>query len=112
MEGLFVDSQHCLRIVTQDWVVYTAAKEDGWLGTLRPTTPASARWITMQSPSHTERGVFDGDDVISWESGDKWHRLRMSYAQWELLTRRRYVPATFVLASYLYESVRSMFARE
>ena len=108
MEGLYVDTQHCLRIVTPEWIVYTAGKEaDGWVGTARPTTPASKHWITLETPTKEHRGIFDGESCISWDDGDKWHRLVVTYAQWDLLTHRRfYVPMTMVVVAYVVRAVR------
>ena len=102
MEGLFVEStHHCLRIITPEWQVLAAARDEGWVGTARCTTPASTRWITLETPTRTYRGVFDGADCIAWDHGEKWHRLRVSCAQWTLLTRRPYVPATLVLVAHV-----------
>ena len=112
MEGLYVDSQHCMRIVTPEWIVYTAGKEEGWAGTIHVTTGASKRWVTLQTPTDTYRGAYDGFDCISWDNGDKWHRLSMSFVQWEFLSRRSYyIPSSFLFASYVYEGMRVMFTR-
>ena len=109
MQGLFVDSTHCMRVVTPEGIVYAASKGDGWMGTVRPST--SKHWITLKTPHHTHVGAFDGVDCVVWENGDKWHRLCISFAQWELLTHRRYTPLTVVFAAYVYAAARAAFRR-
>ena len=70
--------------------------------------PLLLRQCVLRRPLN---GAFDGIDCVAWENGDKWHRLSMSFAQWELLSRRRYVPSSIVLAAYVYDGVRSVLAR-
>lgn len=110
MDGLYVDTHHCLRIVTRDWVVYTASKDDGWVGWMRLTTQTSNKWVTLETEKTACQGVFNGADCILWEDGDKWNRLHVSYAQWDMMTRRPYVPMSFMFASSLYDLMCWVFA--
>lgn len=58
-------------------------------------------------------GLYNGEDCITWEGGDtggdksdkggKWRLLEMSAQQYDVLTRRPYVPLTFTAAKLLME---------
>ena len=106
MHGLFVDAQHCLRVVTPDGVVYATTAEDEWIGHVEmeglDEKVGLFGNVTLTTPHGAVRGVFDGEDCVTWDDGATWHRLNLSATQYHVLRRRTYVPLTFVAASVVY----------
>jgi hypothetical protein len=115
LQGLFVDVEKPrpkLRIITPDFVVYAATEDAlGWIGKIRHATPASKLWVELQTPSGTVRGVFDGADCVAWDDGAKWRRLGVSFDQWDLITRRRYVPLSILLVAAAYTAMQRLATR-
>lgn len=50
-------------------------------------------------------GLYNGVDTIHWDNGQTWRRVKMSGWQFHMLTRRAYVPLTFVAAQALMSFV-------
>ena len=105
MEGLFVDTSCCLKIISTmeenaPYMLHSAStddcEEDGWVGAIHKIGYDGA--IELVSKEHKVRGTFDGNNCISWKGGEQWRRLNVSYLQWLMITRRYYpMPLTFML---------------
>jgi len=115
MEGLYVDQLHCLQIIvkhgSKEWIAYksspTAPSNDPIVTITSKTSP---RLIELHSQKKKLTGFFDGEECITWENGEKWHRMYMSNYQANFLIRRPYIPITFLFmaivcstASHVYE---------
>ena len=55
-------------------------------------------------------GLYNGIDTIQWNNNDTWRRVEMSILQFRLLTRRPYIPLTFVAMGVFQDAVRRGFA--
>ena len=111
MEGLYVDNKHCLQIImpyrNQGWVTYQASNEqkhqEGVVSTICRMS-SSPRLIQL----HADRlvnGVFDGEECIVWDDGEKWHRMHVSMNQMDFMTRRVYTPVTLVALFVVHRMV-------
>ena len=108
MEGVFVDSEHCMRIILpiggDAWEVHCVSRHSGtnventstWTGRIVKIAPSSKTWITFCYGDGSVNGTYNGCDCISFENGDKWYRLHMSSTQYKILTYKPYVPLTFI----------------
>ena len=59
-----------------------------------------------------EKGVYQRDvDAIQWDNGDQWSRIQMSHQQYRMITRRPFIPLTFLAFMMLKDfATRSMEA--
>ena len=118
MDGLFVDNQSCLCIVSETfddpprWNVHCAADAnyDGFNAIIE-SQPSSLKWLQFKSDKYNTQGVFDGHDCIVWEDGNKWRRLKISFDQIHFLRKRPYVPITFVVVYVLKSWFMNVYAR-
>ena len=55
------------------------------------------------------QGVFDGKDCITWNNGEKWRRLRISYDQIQALKYRPYVPLTVHVLYLMYNMIYHVY---
>jgi hypothetical protein len=56
-----------------------------------------------------EQGVFNGVDTIQWSDGARWTRLKVTEPQYRFLTRRPYVPLTFLVFDLICSVVRRLY---
>ena len=107
MHGIYVDAQHCMRLIPHEpqgvdvWNVqgvdhHGTSKYDpeGWEALL---TLSGDDKVVMLREDVAEHGTVKNEDTIVWDNGDVWSRLQLSYMQAYLLTRRPYVPLTMML---------------
>ena len=55
-------------------------------------------------------GFYNGYDCITWPSGGKWRRVKMSFVQYRMLTSRRYVPMTFLAVQFVHRMFTALLA--
>lgn len=108
MEGFYVDTTHCLNIVTlpetvgrdktEQATVYRASSDDprGHCANLTRVSARGARVRLYDGDSWTRDGIYNGSDCIIWNDGTRWHRLKISHTQASLMSRRPYIPMTFL----------------
>lgn len=107
MEGLFVDKQFCVQVVVknrttngEEWIVYHNDGEQDSMKMMKFEEPK----IKLEIHDKINVGMFDQNtNTIHWENGDVWNQLSISYNQWQLFTRRPYVPMTLLLFSIFYD---------
>lgn len=72
----------------------------------------TTRLVTLSHSSlvrmDEEEGVFNGVDTIRWSDGSRWTRLRVTEQQYRHLTRRPYVPLTFLALDLVDSLVRRL----
>lgn len=108
---MYVDANASLILIT------TARQCDGkaveWMAhmpesdVLIKRSGAAVNWITRGDLS----GTYDGAGRITWNDADKWQRLNMSDDQCRVLTRRPYVPLTFIVISLAWSLFAGMADR-
>lgn len=111
MEGFYVDASHCLNIITlpetikkardqtyEQATVYRASSDDpsGRRARLTRDSSQSLRVHLHEGDASARDGVYDGSDRIQWDDGTQWHRIEISHEQASLMTRRPYIPVTFL----------------
>ena len=106
MDGLYVDNNFCVQIVVgnqtnaNEWVVY---HNDGDQDSIKLLQMQDNN-VVLTVQDDVRIGAYnDKQEEIRWETGEVWHRLSISYNQWQLFTRRPYVPLTLMLLSILYD---------
>jgi hypothetical protein len=106
MEGLFIDSNHHLQIVVnnatskQEWVVYY---NDGETDSIKMLIYENGSVFLDKNEDEDEKVGVSEKDTIVWSDGVVWTRVNVSYAQWQFMTRRPYVPMTLILFSLFYD---------
>lgn len=105
-----MDASHCLAIITvsdpkttgEEATVYRASPDDSQ-GIHARLTRASSRSsrVCLSQDDTVCNGVYNGADRITWDDGTKWHRLEISNTQASLMTRRAYIPMTFLFMACL-----------
>ena len=109
MQGLYIDSAHNLKILlpiddhcTQ--VVYYSSEDE-------TNTPhvieKSKHMITWKTGSLCINGNYNGVNCFEWENGDVWNLINISPTQYYMLTRRPYIPLTFILINFIYSSINA-----
>ncbi len=63
--------------------------------------------LTLRVADDTSHGVYDDDSRITWGewSAGTWTRLQASFEQVHILTRRPYIPMTYMLYVTVRECV-------
>lgn len=106
IQGCFVDN--CNRLCTiapsydgHSWIFHRANDdcETGCYGGIIKS-PRCAM-LKMFLEDRELRGVFDGQQVITWNNGTKWTRLKISFDQVRAFRYRPYVSLTWMFISCL-----------
>lgn len=112
MDGVYVNSENemvlvrPLRVNKEHGGVTYSVHGLGWDMVVDASTEGKV--VTDSSKAAS----FDGEDCISWndEMGD-WHRVKMSHAQYRVLTSKPYFPVTLVAVFLLGSTVKFVFDR-
>ena len=118
MDGIFVDNNSRLCLITQthsdanklEWHI-NRADEDNFYGNdgIIKRQRMSAKCVDMYLCKENMQGVFDGKDCITWNNGEKWRRLRISYDQIQALKYRPYVPLTVHVLYLMYNMIYHIY---
>lgn len=105
MDGLYVDTQHRLQIVVcaradDEWTVFYNGDDTAPIKLLAHAPDR----IVMRADGVERIAEETTDECISWSDGDRWHKIDVSYEQWQLMTRRPYVPVTLLMVSLVYDA--------
>ena len=109
MQGLYIDSTHNLKILLpiddhRTEVVDSSEKYE----TKNPhVIEKSKHIITWKTGSLCINGYYNGDNCFKWENGDVWYLINMSPTQQYILTRKPYIPLTFLLVNFIYSSINT-----
>ena len=107
MEGIFIDDNaHFFMVSPTD--------EPDHYSVLTPHNKAiKIRVGTNRKMVHmgNEQGMYNGEDTLVWHNGEKWKRIKMTGMQWHYLSRRPYVPMTYIAYMVLKQfTIRMMTA--
>jgi hypothetical protein len=102
MHGAYVDHQSHMILVSEPDADNT---HEVLTETTRLVTLCHRSLVQMDE----EQGVFNGVDTIQWSDGARWTRLKVTEPQYRFLTRRPYVPLTFLVFDLICSVVRRLY---
>ena len=102
MHGAYVDHQSQMILVSEPDADNT---HEVLTDTTRLVTLCHRSLVQMDE----EQGVFNGVDTIQWSNGSRWTRLKVTESQYRFLTRRPYVPLTFLAFDLIRSVVRRLY---
>ena len=127
--SIYVDHAHTLRVVVpvaekegiHEWNVYCAGRDapgdmytsEGWVEKVFYTELDDSVILHTCDESVIRGQVVQGDEEfgnspVSWENGDEWTPLVVSYLQRRILNYRTYVPTTYLLFVILCNTASAM----
>ena len=109
MQGLYVDDADRLVLVVatgeKEWMVHGVNNDhEGWVGTMIQA-PDGTLTLRVSYDDAATQGSYDTRKILWGEEAGAWTRLEASFEQVHILTRRPYIPITYVLYVTVRECV-------
>jgi len=112
MRGMYVDQNSCMVLV-----LLTGGDDEHSQYTVHGTTTLNEEWsapchlssskVVLVNKDKESVGFRNDDGAIVWDEGNTWCPIHMSSTQFAFLTRRPYVPMTYVV----YMVMSKLFSR-
>jgi hypothetical protein len=118
MNGLYVNSHFHVQVIFMNyeenaWYLYGHETEEnvGGEDMNELIVEEETRNVTIVDKNgDLKHGTYD-ERCILWEDSEKWTKIDISSAQWRLLTRRTYIPMTFILLSIMQSLCKYMYGK-